>query len=84
MKRLCEDDQQSGLEALIGESVLLLCGNYFYHGTVEALSDTEIELSNAGIVYEVGPWDDEGFADIQKLPGNVFVHLQAVEAHVPM
>ena len=82
MKRICEDDQQSGLEALIGESVLLLCSNYFYHGTIAALSDTDVELSDAGIVYETGSWADEGFADRQALPGNVFVRLQAVEAYV--
>lgn len=82
MKRICEDEQQSGLEGLIGESVLLLCSNYFYHGKVEALSDTDVELSDAGIVYETGSWEDEGFTDKQDLPANVFVKIQAVEAYV--
>ena len=82
MKRISEDDQQSGLEGLIGETVLLMCSNYFYHGTVVALSDTDVELSDAGIVYETGPWSDKEFKDRQALPGNVFVRLQAVESYV--
>ena len=82
MKRLCEDDTQSGLETLIGEKVLLLCMNYFYHGKLEALSDTDAELSDAGIVYETGRWSEAGFSDRQELPANVFVKISAIEAYL--
>jgi len=82
MKRLCDDETNNGLEQLIGETVLLMCANYFYHGRIKALSDTDVELSEASIVYDTGPWDEEGFSDQQTLPGNVFVRLQAVESYV--
>ena len=84
MKRLCEDDTQSGLEDMIGETVFLMCSAYFYHGKLEALSATDIELSDAFIVYETGPWSEAGFKDKQKLPNNVFIKLHAVEAYVQM
>ena len=82
MKRLIESDEQSGLESMIGETVLLICSAYFYHGTLTALSDTDVELTDAGIVYETGPWDEEGFADKQSLPNTVYVKLHAVESYV--
>jgi len=67
---------------MMGETVLLICSAYFYHGKVEALSDVEVELSNPGIVYQTGDWADEGFEDKQNLPGNVFIKLHAVESYV--
>lgn len=84
MKRIVCDKEESGLERFMGETVLLLCGNYFYYGKLVALSDTDIELKEAGIVYETGNWSEKGFDDFQKLPGNVFVKVQAVEAYVQM
>ena len=64
--------------------MLLLCGNYFYHGKIVALSDDEVVLSDARIVYETGPWDEEGFSDAQSLPANVHVKQHAIESYVPM
>ena len=82
MKRLVESEEQSGLESMIGETVLLICSAYFYHGTLTALSDTDAELSDAGIVYETGPWDKDGFTEKQMLPSTVYVKLQSVESYV--
>jgi len=84
MKRICEDDQVSGLEALIGEDVLLLCANYFYHGELVGLSESEVELEKPGIVYETGEWSEKGFADRQALPGNVFVRVEAIESYIQL
>ena len=84
MKRLIETEELTGLESMIGDTVLLICSAYFYHGTLTGVSDTEVELSDAGIVYETGPWDEEGFTDKQSLPNTVYVKLQAVESYVRM
>ena len=83
MKRvLIEDDKQSGLDGMLGETVLLICSSYFYHGTLTAVGDVDIELSDAGIVYETGNWSEDGFADKQNLPNTVYVTRQSVESYV--
>ena len=84
MKRLVESEEQSGLESMMGETVLLICSAYFYHGTLTAISDTDVELTNAGIVYETGSWEKDGFADKQDLPNTVYVKLHSVESYVQM
>ncbi len=82
MKRICDDDKETGLEDLLGEKVLFLCASYFYHGTVEAVSEQEVTLADAGIVYETGPWSDSGFSDKQELPAPITIRLSAVESYV--
>ena len=84
MKGIMESEEQSGLESMIGEMVLLICSAYFYHGRLTALSETDAELSDAGIVYETGSWDEDGFTDKQDLPNTVYVKLQSVESYVQM
>lgn len=52
MKRIVETTDASGLEALLGEKVWLICARYFYIGTLSAVNDSVIELSNAIVVYD--------------------------------
>jgi hypothetical protein len=70
-----------GLVALLGQRVLLLCANYFYEGVLEGVNETCVLLSDAGIVYETGKWDDASWGDRQQLPCEWYVQREAVESY---
>ena len=67
MKRIVETTEQSGLEAMLGESVLLMCSNYFYTGKLVGVNETSVELESPSIVYETGPWGESEYSDAQRL-----------------
>ena len=70
-----------GLEALLGERVLLMCGNYFYTGVLEGVNETYVKLTDSGIVYETGPWSDRKYTSEQKLHMDVwYVSRAAIES----
>lgn len=64
-----------GFEALLGKSVLIFCMNYIYSGTLTGVNDTFVQLKDAHIVYETGPFNVSGYKDAQKLPGE-FYYIQ--------
>lgn len=71
-----------GLEALMGESVLLFGLNYIYAGTLSGVNDKFVQLENAKIVYETGSFEKSGYTDAQSLPGKVwYVQLSAIESY---
>ena len=81
MKRIIETQDASGMDALLGESVLLLCMNYFYTGKLVGVNETFVELQNPAIVYETGPWNEKGFKDAQPLHvAEFYVQKSAIEA----
>jgi flagellar biosynthesis GTPase FlhF len=67
MKKLVEQVENEGLEALMGERVLLMCAGYFYEGKLIGVSETFVKLDDAAIVYSTGEWSDKDYSDIQKL-----------------
>jgi len=69
-----------GLAALLGERVLLMCANYFYEGVLDGVNDICCKLSDAGIVYETGKWDEKEWGDRQQVPGDKYVMLSAIES----
>jgi hypothetical protein len=74
--------EKKGLESFIGKRVLLLCGNYFYAGTLRSVSESDAELADASIVYETGEWSDAKYRDAQELgDGPTYVRLRWVEAY---
>lgn len=75
-----DDDGSIGMESLRGARVLLMCANYFYEGILVGLSCDEVILSDAGIVYETGPWSVASWKDRQTLPGPVGVKHHAIES----
>jgi len=80
MKRIVETTD-AGLESVLGETVLFLCMNYFYVGTLVGVNKDHVELSNAKLVYETGPWKERGFKDAQALPFDTFrVQIDAIES----
>ena len=72
MKKLVQtiEVENQGLEALLGEDVMLLCLNYIYAGKLVGVNDKDVLLENAHIVYETGAFSDSKFKDAQKLPSD--------------
>ena len=81
MKRIVEVPALSGLDTLMGEQVLLLCGNYFYSGKLVGVNKTCVALADCSIVYETGKWSDAKWANAEPLgPGETYVRIQWIEA----
>lgn len=78
-------NQGDALETMLGQPVLLMCMNYFYHGTLEGVNYEQAMLSedDAVIVYETGPWADAKWKDAQKLDRQVIVNRSAIESFMP-
>ena len=84
MKRIIEDSNASGLDALIGENVLLLCANYFYAGKLTGVNENCVELAEPQIVYETGEWTSGTYKDAQKLHAKKwYVSLSTIESYGP-
>ncbi len=84
MKKLVkvEEIEGEGLVGLLGENVLLMCANYFYHGKLVGVNDTSVQLEDAGIVYETGAWTSDKFADKQKIgPKYWYVTTLSIESY---
>lgn len=61
--------EHAGLEAYVGQTVLLLCSAYIYHGKLIDVPLDSAVLEGARIVYETGPWDQSPeWKDAQPLP----------------
>ena len=67
-------------ESLVGTRVILFCTNYFYSGTLKAVSNGCLLLEDAAIVYETGEWTAAKWKDEQKMGRDVFVRIASVEA----
>jgi hypothetical protein len=77
-----KDKINEGLAGLLGQKVLLLCMNYFYWGTLEAISETEVKLSDPYIIYGTGEWLDDNWGDSQSLgPDPHYVRVSALESY---
>ena len=81
MKRIIESEEQSGLESLLGENVLLMCANYFYTGKLTGVNTDSVELTHPSIVYETGQWSNKAYGDVQKLHVEKwYVKIAAIES----
>ena len=81
MKKIIETTDASGLEALLGEKVLLLCANYFYSGKLVGVNTNVVELEDAAIVYETGSWSEESYSNEQKFHTKTwFVQTSMIES----
>jgi hypothetical protein len=70
-----------GLNALLGEKVVLLCNNYFYAGTLTGVNDTCVQLTEPQIVYETGEWTAKKWANAVDFPADVlYVQTAMIEA----
>jgi len=85
MKKLVkvEEVEGEGLLAFMGQPIALFCMNYIYAGTVVGVNDQFVKLENAAIVYETGELTAKAWKDAQKLPGEHYVMLSAIESFGP-
>ena len=74
------DVPNEGLISLLNQVVTLLCVNYFYTGTLSGVNDTCVLLKNPSIVYETGNWTAPAWSNAQKLPHDIYVMRNAIEA----
>ena len=81
MKKLVEEIEGEGLEALMGEKVTLFCCRYIYTGKLIGISATSVLLEDVGIVYETGPFDESEWKDMQKLPKDWYVKRSSIESY---
>lgn len=71
-----------GLEALLGEHVMVWCANYIYSGTLAGVNERDILLEGAHVVYQTGPLTDSGYEDAQPLPGDGwYVRIDFIESY---
>ena len=80
MKKIVNEVQGEGLEKLLGERVTLFCMNYIYTGTLTGVNETCVLLTDAGIVYETGPFDEQNWRDVQALPHDWYVQTASIES----
>ena len=82
MTKLVETEEVDGegLRALMGERILIMCSNYFYAGKLIGVNDTSVLLTDAGIVYETGPFNDTVWKDIQMFQAEHYVQIAAIES----
>lgn len=84
MKRLIvEDENDLGLELLVGEKVFLFCANYFYTGLLIGTSKTEALLKDCEIVYETGPFSEQGWKDAERISfsNEHYVRIRFIESY---
>ena len=67
MKRLVEEVQGEGLEALLGERVILLCAAYFYEGKLVGVNDDDVILGDPHIVFGAGSWEESSYSTIEAI-----------------
>ena len=73
--------ENEGLNAFLGKSVLLMCSNYFYEGTLIGVNDTCVKIKDPQIVYDTGQWSAGSWADAQKMHVDVwYVAQSAIES----
>jgi hypothetical protein len=69
-----------GLLSFIGKRVLLMCANFYYEGVLEGVNHECVLLSDAGIVYSTGAWNEKSWNDRQQLPSDHYVMIQSIES----
>ena len=79
-KLIREEISGEGLEKLLGETVTLFCFNYIYTGKIIGVNADCVLLTEAGIVYETGGFDEKNWKDMQKLPYDWYVPRNAIES----
>lgn len=82
MKKLANvvEVEGEGFLALMGEVVTIFSLNYIYTGTLVGVNDTCVLLDDPSIVYETGAFDTKEWKDAQKLPNQLYVQLNCIEA----
>jgi hypothetical protein len=61
-------DDSTAYDKMLGKRVTIICAKYIYTGRVTGVNTDTIEVSEAEITYETGPWTNKKYADSQTLP----------------
>lgn len=69
-----------GLNALLGEQVILFCMNYFYAGKLVGINTDTVLLEDGGIVYQTGAFTDKTWQDFQRINKDLYVRIDKIEA----
>lgn len=83
MKKLVSVQEVSGegLEALLGENVMLFCMNYIYSGKLTGVNTSCVLLENPSIVYETGAFTKSGYTNAERLhTEKLYVQTAAIES----
>lgn len=80
MKKLVEQVDGEGFEALLGEVITVFCLNYIYTGKLGGVNETCILLESPKIVYETGSFGDPAWKDAQALPNQLYIQTGCVES----
>jgi len=74
-------DGEGGLAILMGKRVNFHCINYNYQGILSGVNTTEVELTDAKVVFETGPYDAKTPKLAESLPKTFFLRLSMVEGY---
>jgi hypothetical protein len=81
MKVLVESRENEGLDSFLGKQIAVWCLNYIYAGKLVGINDKTIKLEDAHIVYETGAFDESGWRNAQRLPGDShYISIAAMES----
>jgi len=74
-------DEPGGWESYIGKTLLFHCGSYNYLGRLVGVNGRMLELANAGVVFETGPYTGNCKKDFQPVKGGmVLLGIGFIEA----
>lgn len=74
------DVEDEGMMSLFGKRITIFSLNYIYTGKLVGVNDTCVKLEDPSIVYETGSFDEKEWKDAQKLPNEIYVATNCIEA----
>ena len=80
MKKLIEQVDGEGLEALLGEQVTFFCMNYIYAGKLIGVNETCVLLQDPKIVYETGSFHEKQWEDAQPVCPQLYIQTASIES----
>jgi hypothetical protein len=74
-------NEEMGFESYLGKDITLWCVNYIYTGKLIGVNNSCVKLEDAMIVYETGAFNESGWKDAQRLPGDChYVQISLIES----
>ena len=74
-------DEEGGMITLLGKTVLFQCMNYNYIGKLIGVNGSCIEIDDAKVVFETGPYTSSTMKDAQAVhKKRMFVQTAAIES----
>jgi hypothetical protein len=74
-------EEEGGLITLLGKRVLFHSMNYNYCGVLTGVNTSDLELSEAQVVFETGDYKSKSVKHGEVLPTKLFLRLSAIEAY---